>query len=133
TKANIYPVALPAQQRHDVVIEVATTRFAGLYMAPVLIDYDRAVLMGNLRNNIRFILFGIALFSFFVLLVWYILSYKTVRRSVWLPFIGLFVLLRIMLTTDFYGFWQDILFFGLSYEAANPLMFFLTFAFKYLL
>lgn len=133
TKINFYPVTLLANQRHEVVIEVATTRFSGLYMAPVMTGYDNAIQKDSLRNNVRFILFGAALFSFFILIVGYILSFRTVRRSVWLPVIGLFVLLRIMLTTEFYGFWQDIVFFRLSYEAVNPLMFFLTFAFKYLL
>lgn len=32
-----------------------------------------------------------------------------------------------------YGFWQNIFFFGLSYESVNPLMFLFSFAFKYLL
>lgn len=133
TRASLYPVPLTPAQEHEVVIEVATTRFSGLYMAPVLTDYASAVQSGSTRNNLRFLLFGTALFSFFVLIVGYILSFRTVRRSVWLPVIGLFVLLRIMLTTEFYGFWQNTMFFGLSYEAVNPLMFFLTFAFKVLL
>jgi len=133
TKANIYPVTLPAGQKHELGLEVASTRFSGLYMAPVLTGYDTAVQNNNLRNNIRFMLFGAAVISFFVLLVWYILSFKTSKLSIWLPFIGLFVLLRIMLTTDFYYFWQDNLFFGFSYDAINPLIFFFTFAFKYLL
>lgn len=133
TKANLYPVTLALGKEYDVVIEVATTRFSGLYIAPVLMDYNSAVHSGNVRNNLRLILFGAALFSFFVLIVGYILSFRTVKRSAWLPVIGLFVLLRIMLTTEFYGFWQDTVFFQLSYEAVNPLMFFLSFAFKYLL
>gem|GEM_PF-3527598 len=41
------------------------------------------------------------MFSFFILVVGYILSFRTVRRSGWIPVIGIFVLLRIMLTTEF--------------------------------
>ncbi len=133
TKVSLSPVTLTANQKHEVVIEVATTRFAGLYMAPVISEYESTVQDSSVRNNLRFLLFGTALFSFFILLVGYILSFRTVRRSIWLPVIGLFVLLRIMLTTEFYGFWQSTVFFGLSYEASNPLMFLLSFAFKYLL
>lgn len=133
TGAKLYPQTLSAGPAHEVVIEVATNRFSGLYMAPVLKDYDSAVQEDGRRNSLRLILFGTALFSFFVLIVGYILSFRANRRSVWLPVMGLFVLLRIMLTTEFYSFWQNTVFFRLSYEATNPLMFFLSFAFKYLL
>ena len=133
TKANLYRAELAPDQEHEVIIEVATTRFSGLYMPPVMTDYDSTVQNIDIRNNLRLILFGTTLFSFFVLIVGYILSFRTVRRSVWLPLIGLFVLLRIMLTTEFYSFWQDTVFFNLSYETVNPLLFFLSFAFKYLL
>ena len=133
TKASLYPVTLTTQQKHEVIIEVATTRFSGLYMAPVMMDYNQAVHSKTIRNDLRLLLFGAALFSFFVLIVGYILSYSTEKHSVWLSVIGLCVLLRIMLTTEFFGFWQDKVFFNLSYEATNPLMFFLSFAFKYLL
>ncbi|SBV97905.1 conserved membrane hypothetical protein [uncultured Eubacteriales bacterium] len=133
TKVRLSPVTLAANQEHEVIIEVATSRFAGLYMAPLMMDYESAVQSGSIRNNLRFLLFGTALFSFFILILGYVLSFRTVRRSVWMPVIGLFVLLRIMLTTEFYGFWQNTVFFRLSYEAVNPLMFLLSFAFKYLL
>ncbi len=133
TKVTLSGVTLAANQEHEVIIEIATSRFSGLYMAPVLTDYDSAVQSDDTRNNLRLILFGTALFSCFVLIVGYVLSFRTVRRSAWLPVIGLFVLLRIMLTTEFYGFWQDTVFFRLSYETVNPLMFLLSFAFKYLL
>ena len=133
TKVNLFPVTLTKAQEHEVIIEVATTRFSGLYMAPVMTDYESAVHSGSIRNNLRFLLFGTALFSFFVLMMGYILSFRMVKRSIWLPVMGLFVLLRIMLTTEFYSFWQNILFFRLSYEDVNSFMFFLSFAFKYLL
>ena len=133
TGAKLYPQTLSAGAEHEIVIETATSRFSGLYMAPVLKDYDGAVQENSSRNSLRLILFGTALFSFFVLLVGYLLSFRSSRHSVWLPVIGVFVLLRIMMTTEFYNFWQNTVFFHLSYEATNPLMFFLTFAFQYLL
>lgn len=133
TGATLYPLTLTAGQEHEVVIETATTRFSGLYMAPVLKTYDRLMIEGSSRNSLRLILFGTALFSFFVLIVGYILSFRENRRSIWLPVMGFLVLVRIMLTTEFYKYWQSAVFFRLSYEATNPLMFFLSFAFKYLL
>lgn len=42
-------------------------------------------------------------------------------------------MLRIMLTTEFYSFWQDTVFFSLSYESTNALMFLVTFTLNFLL
>lgn len=132
-KAMLYPVTLSKEGAHEVVIEAASTRFSGLYMAPVLKDYDRAVQEESNRANLRFILFGIVLFSFFVLIVIYRLPFRKEIQSAWLPVMILFVLLRIMLTTEFYSFWQRTVFFNLSYEATNGLMFLVTFVLKFLL
>jgi len=46
---------------------------------------------------------------------------------------GILMILRIMLTNEFYGFWQKSVFFGLSYEDTNELMFLVTFVLKFLL
>lgn len=131
-EAKLYPVTLSGASEHTVVIETATTRFSGLYMAPVLQEYDRAEQAARNQNTARLVLFGMALVSFFILIVAYILAFHE-RRSVWLLAMGLLVLLRVMLTTGFYSVWQQTVFFGLSYESANPLMFLVSFAFKYLL
>lgn len=133
TEAKLYPLTLSAEKEHEIIIEVATTRFAGLYMAPVIQSYDDVVVQAGNRNNLRMILFGTVLFSFFTFVILYVFTYRKTGHSTWLPVIGLFVLLRIMLTTEFYHFWQDKLFFNLSYEDLNPLMFLVSFAIKYLL
>ena len=130
---KLFPVTLSAAAAHTVVIEVATTRFSGLYMAPVLKEYDSAVSEDAARSNLRLILFGIALFAFFITVFVYVISFWQNHRSPWLPVLGFLVLLRIMLTTGFYSVWQNPIFAGLSYEATNALMFFVTFALIYLL
>lgn len=132
-KTKLYPVMLPAKEVHEVVIEAASTRFSGLYMAPVLKDYNSAVQENSNRASIRLILFGTVLFSFFALIVIYMLSFRKGMRSAWLPAMGFFVLMRIMLTTEFYSLWQRTVFFNLSYEATNELMFLCTFVLKFLL
>lgn len=132
-RAKLYPVTLCTGEAHEIVIEVASTRFSGLYMAPVLKDYQRAVQEKSDIAGIRFILFGTVLFSFFILIVIYKLSFQKNLNSAWLPAMIFFVLLRIMLTTEFYSFWQGNVFFNISYEATNELMFFVTFVLKFLL
>lgn len=132
-KADLYPITLTKKGKHEVVIEVATTRFSGLYMTPVLGDYNKIVDKHTIRNSVRFILFGVALFAFFCLITLYILSIKKNMYSFWMPFLVFFLLLRIMLTTEFYSFWQPIFFFNLSYEATNELLYLESFILKYLL
>lgn len=131
--AKLYPVTLSSEKEHEVVIEVESTKFSGLYMAPVLKDYERAVQDNSDRASIRFVLFGTVLFSLLAIIVLYILSFQRNTRSNWLPAMGFCVLLRIMLTTEFYSFWQSKVFFNLSYESTNEFMFFVTFVFKFLL
>lgn len=132
TGATLYPVTLSGST-HTVVLQVSTSRFGGLYMAPILKDYESALQETQTRTTFRLIIFGMALFAFFTLVVVYGISFKSGKRSFRLPAMGLLVLLRIMLTTQFYTLWQNTLFCGLSYEAANPLIFLITFAFNYLL
>ena len=132
-KAELYPLILTDALTHVVVIEVATTRFSGLYMTPILDDYHRVVNEDNNRSAIRFMLFGIALFAFIILIAMYTLVVRQKWQSFWMPVMIMFILLRTMLTTEFYSFWQPILFNNLSYESTNELMYFTTFVLKYLL
>lgn len=132
-RAQIYPVTLTCGNVHEVVIEMASKRFSGLYMAPALKDYNLAVQENSSRTVIRLILFGTVLFSFFVLIIVYMLSFRKNIHSAWLPVMSILMILRIMLTTEFYSFWQNRVFFNLSYEDINPLMFLVTFALKFLL
>ncbi len=131
-KSNLYPVLLSDASAHEVIIEVATSRFSGIYMAPILGDYKQIIRENSFRNSIRFILFGIVLFSFFVLISMYLLSVRNKVNSFWMPAMILFIIIRIMITTEFYSFWQPILFFNLPYESTNELMYFVSFVMKYL-
>ena len=132
-KADLYPVTFSKTTSQEVVIEVATTRFSGLYMAPVLGDFHEIVSENNLRNEVRLILFGIALFSFLSLIAMYIGSVRGKLHSFWMPIMIFCILIRIMLTTEFYSFWQPLLFFNISYESTNELMYLVTFMLKYML
>lgn len=109
-KAELYPVTLSSGQVHEIVIEVATTRFSGLYMAPVLRDYDCVIREDGNRTGARFIMFGIVLCSLFALVVMFILPLHRRAHSAWIPPMVLFIFLRLMLTTEFYSFWQDKVF-----------------------
>ena len=115
------------------VIEAATSRFSGLYMTPEFNDYQQLMREERTRTATRFILFGIALFSFISLLATYATMVRRKFNSLWLPVMIFFILIRIMLTSEFYSFWQILLFFNLSYELTNELMYFTTFVMKYLL
>ncbi|MDD3415576.1 MAG: ATP-binding protein [Lachnospiraceae bacterium] len=132
-KAELFPVALSGGTTHEVVIEMATTRFSGLYMTPVLSDYHHVINEISIRSAARLLLFGIAIFAFVCLITLYLFSVRQKRYSVWMPVLILFVLIRMMLTTEFYSVWQTTIFFNLSYEQTNEFMYFVTFVLKYLL
>lgn len=132
-KADLFPVTLSYATVQEVVIEVATTRFSGLYMTPVLGDYHDIVKENNFRNAVKLILFGVALFSFLSLITMFMRSVRIKLHSFWMPIMILCILIRIMLTTEFYSFWQPLLFFNLSYESTNELMYLVTFMLKYML
>lgn len=118
---------------HTLVIETATTRFSGLYKAPVLMSYEKAVQQNSDRNAVRFILFGTILFSFLTLTVVYVLSFRIGVRSVWLLSLMSCVLLRLMLLSEFFSFWQQLVFLGLSFESTNDFLFIISFALKFLM
>lgn len=132
-KADLYPVTLSGETTHKVIIEVATTRFSGLYMTPILSDYHQMIRENSVRNDVRFILFGIVMFLFLSLIAMYSMAVRRKLHSFWLPIMILFFMMRIMLTAEFYSFWQPILFFNISYESTNGLMYLSTFVLKYLM
>ncbi|MDD2484410.1 MAG: ATP-binding protein, partial [Eubacteriales bacterium] len=132
-KADLYPVILSAVDTHVILIEVATSRFSGLYMTPVLADYEAIKAKHETRDAFRLILFGVAVFSLLSLIALYAFAVKKNLNSLWLPLMVFLIVLRVMLTSEFYSMWQGLLFFNLSYEKTNELMYLSTFALKYLL
>lgn len=132
-KPDLYPLMLSSSKSHEVVIEVATTRFSGLYMTPVLDDYHITIRNNNNRNTAELIMFGIAIFSFLALIAMYTALIRRRILSFWLPVMLFSIILRIMLTSEFYSFWQPVFFFNTPYESTNELMYFTTFLLKYLL
>lgn len=132
-KAELYPISISGKAEYEVIVEVATTKFSGLYMTPVLCSYDEVTAENSVRNSLRLILFGIAFFAFINLFFIYLFAVRRKLHSFWMPVMIFLVLIRTMLTTEFYSFWQTALFFDLPYEKTNTLMYFVTFALKYLL
>ncbi len=130
--STVYPITL-SEGEHELVIETATTRFSGLYKAPVMMSYDKAIQENTEKSAGRFALFGNILFSSFVLLMVYFVAYRKGLRSAWLVALVVCVHLRLMLLTEFFTFWQKRFFGGLSFEATNELLFLVSFALKFLM
>jgi len=132
-ESKLYPVTLSPGTTHEIVLEIATTRFSGLYMSPVLSDYNHMISENNTRNAIRYCLFGVVIFSFLNLLFMYTVSIRSKLHSSWMPVLMFLLIIRIMLTSEFFSIWQPILFFNRSYEATNEFMYLITFVLKYFL
>lgn len=128
-----YPVIPDTRKVHEIVIETATAEFPGVSMTPVLKDYYLAQSRDSFRFAVRFILFGVVLFAFISLLVTLFTMARRKWSYIWLPILIFFAILRILLNVEFYSFWQYIVFGGLSYRSTHELMYFTTFALKYLM
>lgn len=131
--AKLYPVTLSDGKPCEIVIEVATTRFSGLYMAPILKNYNQAVSGIAHSSNLRFLMLGIIIFSLIILSFVYGYSLQKGLRFRWLPFLIGCILLRLLLTTQLFGFFQSTIFSALSYETVNEVLFLATFMLNFLL
>lgn len=132
SRTGIYPVFLSDSGTHEIVIETATS-FPGLYMVPILKDYNMAVRYETAKSIIGFILFGVVLFPLFMLVVFHMLPQGKSLNSAWLLITGIVAVLRMMLSGGFYGFSPVTLFAGLSYEVLDKLRYLLTLALNVLL
>ncbi|MHB1454051.1 MAG: GHKL domain-containing protein [Saccharofermentanales bacterium] len=128
-----YPVMPDTRRVHEIVIETATAEFPGVSMTPILDGYRAVQIRSDFRSAVRFLLFGIVLFAFISLLVTLFTMARRKWSYLWLPILILSAILRILLNVEFYSFWQFAVFGGLPYRSTHELMYFTTFALKYLM
>jgi hypothetical protein len=133
TTPLLSPILLNDNLEHVVTIEVATTRFSGLYMTPIISDYSTAAAHLEDSHNFLLMLFGIAVFGVTFMFALYLSTYSKKIFSFWLPLLLMFLLLRITFTSDLYTLVQPIIYFNLPYESTTELMYLSTFVLKYLM
>lgn len=126
TKATA--VTIQKNQVYEIVIEVSCKMMPGLYMTPVIADYDNAVSHLNIAMILRCVIFGIVLFcGLFAFLL--PLNKHNIFDSNWLSALCFFVAIRMMVSTDGYTVF-NVFFHSVDYETMTLLICVLTFIIK---
>lgn len=113
---------------HEVVIEVSSDSFSGLYLPPMLTSYEHETQFSNTLLGLRFALIGTILYAAMALFLVQLLA-KRRYYSRWLPVLFLILAIRMLISTEGYIISQPW-FFSLSYDKMALFTFASTFAIK---
>lgn len=122
------PVNFTADRTYQLVIEVSCEIMPGIYMTPVISDYDFATGYSDIAKTIRAFVAGIILFLG-VFILFYSIKNNNLFSSKWLPVLCLFVAIRMMISTEGYSAF-NFLFSSVSYERMTLLICMSTFIIK---
>lgn len=125
-----FPYNFNSNEKYVVTIEVSCEMMPGLYMTPVIADFDAAQSYNNIAQTLRAILFGIVLFLGFFILI-YSLKNSNLFASKWLPVLTLAVAFRLMISTEGFSTFR-FLFPSVNYENMTLLICMSTFIIKLL-
>lgn len=115
-------------KEHEIVIEISSESYSGLYLAPIIADHSYTQNYTYSFLGIRYAFIGIVIYAAIILFILGFLS-KVRYFSGWLPVLFLCLAFRMMISTEGYAISQPW-FFNLSYERMTLLMFASTFIIK---
>lgn len=115
-------------EEHEIVIEISSESYSGLYLAPIIADHSYTQNYTYSFLGIRYAFIGIVIYAAIILFILGFLS-KVRYFSGWLPVLFLCLAFRMMISTEGYAISQPW-FFNLSYEKMTLLMFASTFIIK---
>lgn len=128
TKLDAIPIQFESGKEYSIVIEVTCELMPGIYMSPVISDYDFAITYIDIAKSTRSFIFAIVFFlGFFIL--FYSLKNNNLFSSKWLPLLCLLVAFRMMISTEGYTAFE-FLFTSISYERMSLLICMSTFIIK---
>lgn len=113
---------------YEIVIEVSCNYMPGLYMTPVLADYDYASAHSEAAVTLRSMIFGAIAFCTILFFI-YSISKHRIFSSKWLPILFLVILFRLAISTEGYSSFHFI-FSNLDYEQLTLLICSSTFIIK---
>lgn len=119
---------LLTSEEHEIVIEISSESYSGLYLAPIIADHSYTQNYTYSFLGIRYAFIGIVIYAAIILFILGFLS-KVRYFSGWLPVLFLCLAFRMMISTEGYAISQPW-FFNLSYERMTLLMFASTFIIK---
>lgn len=115
-------------EEHEIIIEISSESYSGLYLAPIIADHSYTQNYTYSFLGIRYAFIGIVIYAAIILFILGFLS-KVRYFSGWLPVLFLCLAFRMMISTEGYAISQPW-FFNLSYERMTLLMFASTFIIK---
>lgn len=127
-RLNAKELNFEKDKEYSLVIEVSCSKMPGLYMTPIIADYDYALKYSDVAKTVRCIVFGIVMFCTFFILM-YSVNKKSLFNSYWFPVLSFFVALRMILSTDGYSAFY-VLFGSIDYEQLTLLICLSTFIIK---
>lgn len=107
--------------RHEIVIEVSANTFSGLYLPPVVAEYEHENAYTSGMLALRYSLIGIILYAAVILLVFSGVS-NTRFFSPWMPILFILIAFRMMFSNEGYSITQTWLYI-LSFEKMHLLTF----------
>ena len=130
--ANMELSAIPfdfqENKTYQVIIEVSCEIMPGIYMTPVISDYDFASGYSEIAKSIRAFIEGIVLFLG-VFILFYSIKNNNLFASKWLPILCFIVAFRMMISTEGYSAFR-YLFANASYERMTLMICMSTFIIK---
>ena len=130
--ANMELTSIPFNFQDDktyqVIIEVSCEIMPGIYMTPVISDYDFATGYSEVAKSIRAFISGIVMFLG-IFILFYSLKNHNLFSSKWLPILCFIVAIRMMISTEGYSAFR-YLFANVSYERMTLMVCMSTFIIK---
>lgn len=123
-----FPYDFSGNNTYEIVIEVSCEMMSGLYMTPIISDYDKAQNYDEIAQALRTVIFAIVIFSGFFILV-YSLKNSNLFASKWLPLLCFLVAIRLMISTEGYSAFR-FCFPSIDYESMTLLICMSTFIIK---
>lgn len=123
-----FPYSFSGEDTYEIVIEVSCEMMTGLYMTPIISDYDKAQNYNEIAEALRIIIFAIVIFSGFFILI-YSIKNSNLFASKWLPLLCILVAIRLMISTEGYSAFR-FCFQSIDYENMTLLICMSTFIIK---
>ncbi|NMP37298.1 MAG: histidine kinase [Clostridiales bacterium] len=124
-KASVSPVTIPDSGEHEIVVEVSSRRYSGLYMCPVLTNSERSADYVQFMIGARYTFVGIIVFLMVFVALLYMFNKRNFDTAMWL-LLCVFLIVRIVLSCEGYQVTQP-LFGNMSYEDVSLLVYASTF------
>ncbi|MEG1835056.1 MAG: histidine kinase [Oscillospiraceae bacterium] len=122
------PIFLLPDQTYEIVIEVAAESYSGLYLTPLLTNYEHNTNYTTTMLGFRYALVGIVFFCGAAVIFLKSLGNKNIY-TLWLPILCFLLCLRMLVSNESYAISQNFLF-NLSYETMNIIIYASTFIIK---